>query len=169
MFLATGYLAASLRAPQLTLRYGRRVVGIGAITLACGHTALLLAVDHVGIGGSSAVLIPGLVLVGAGMGLCITPLTMIVLTVVDSHRAGAVGGTLSTTLQIGNSLGVAIIGVIFFDSLHHGIAHAFVLSLTELACLLLAVAGLSRLLPATIQDSQAEPPQGSTNQEGAVG
>jgi hypothetical protein len=38
--------------------------------------------------------------------------------------------------------------VIFFGALHQGYAHAFELSLAALAVLLLAVAGLSRLLPA---------------------
>ena len=49
--------------------------------------------------------------------------------------------------QVGNTLGVAVTGVIFFGALHAGYARAFELSLAELACLLLAVAGLPRLLP----------------------
>jgi hypothetical protein len=42
---------------------------------------------------------------------------------------------------------VAITGTIFFGSLSGGYAHAFELSMAELACLLLSVAALSRLLP----------------------
>jgi hypothetical protein len=37
--------------------------------------------------------------------------------------------------------------VIFFGALHAGYTHAFELSLTELACLLLTIAALTRLLP----------------------
>jgi MFS family permease len=145
--LAAAYMAASLRAPALTLRHGRRLIAVGAITLALGHISLLLAVERIGAGGSIAALIPGLLLVGAGMGLCITPLTTTVLSAADPHRAGAVSGTLSTMQQLGNSLGVAITGVIFFDTVHGGIAHAFELSVAELAALLVGVAAFSQLIP----------------------
>jgi EmrB/QacA subfamily drug resistance transporter len=145
--LAAAYMTASLRAPALTLRHGRRIIAVGAIILALGHISLLLAVDRIGTGGSIAVLTPGLLLVGAGMGLCITPLTTTVLSAADPQRAGAVSGTLSTMQQLGNSLGVAITGVIFFDTVHRGISHAFELSLAELAVLLVGVAALSQLIP----------------------
>jgi EmrB/QacA subfamily drug resistance transporter len=145
--MAAAYTAASLRAPALTLRFGRDLVGAGALTLALGHASLLLAVYAIGTEGRLAVLAPGLLLVGTGMGLCITPLTTTVLASVDPQRAGAISGTLSTMQQVGNALGVAITGVIFFDAIRSGIAHAFELSVGELALLLVAVAVLSRLLP----------------------
>jgi NAD(P)-dependent dehydrogenase (short-subunit alcohol dehydrogenase family) len=65
-----------------------------------------------------------------------------------AERLGAAAGVLSTMQQVGNALGVAVTGVIFFDALHRGFAHAFVLSVAELAALLLGVAALTRLLPA---------------------
>ena len=81
------------------------------------------------------------------MGLCITPLTTVVLASARPENAGAVSGALSTMQQIGNSIGVAVTGVIFFGAVRHGYAHAFGLSVIELGCVLLAVAALSRLLP----------------------
>jgi EmrB/QacA subfamily drug resistance transporter len=145
--LAAAYLAASVRAPALTQRYGRTLIGAGALTLAGGHLLLLMAVTATGANGSIAALIPGLILVGAGMGLCITPLTTVVLASARPESAGMVSGTLSTMQQIGNSVGVAVTGVIFFGAVRHGYAHAFGLSVIELGLILLAVAGLSRLLP----------------------
>jgi hypothetical protein len=50
--------------------------------------------------------------------------------------------------QTGNALGVPVTPVIFFGALSDGYAHAFELSLLELACVVLTVAGLTRLLPA---------------------
>ena len=50
-------------------------------------------------------------------------------------------------------LGVAIIGVIYFGATHSGLAGAFQLSLATLAIILVAVAVLTRLLPA--QGSQS--------------
>jgi EmrB/QacA subfamily drug resistance transporter len=145
--LAVAYLATSMRAPGLTLRFGRSLIAVGAVTLALGDIALLAAVH--GDAGSIALLAPGLVLVGAGMGLCITPLTTTVLSHADGERAGAVSGALATMQQIGNAVGVAVTGVIFFGALSSGYQRAFELALIELAALLLAVAALTRFLPRT--------------------
>ncbi len=146
--LAATYLGASMGAPALAERYGRRVLGIGALVLATGHGVLLAAVAAVGVGGSIAALVPGLMLIGAGMGLGIAPLATIILSGMKPQQAGAASGALSTMQQLGNALGVAVIGVIFFGALHSGFADAFELSLAALAVILVSVAALTRLLPA---------------------
>lgn len=145
--LAAAYLVTSMRAPALTLRFGRSLIAVGALTLAAGHGLVLLAVAAGG--GGIGWLVPGLVLAGAGMGLTITPLTTTVLAYASPERAGAVSGVLSTMQQVGGSLGVAVTGVFFFGSLHGtgGYAHGLELSLVQLGILLVAVAGLTRLLP----------------------
>jgi MFS family permease len=145
--LAVAYVAASMRAPALTTEYGRTVIATGALVLACGHGLLLAAVSDVGVGGSLAVLVPGLLLVGAGMGLVLTPLASTILSSLEPERAGAASGMLTTMQNVGNALGVAITGVIFFGALHSGYAPAFELALVELGGLLLLVAALTRLLP----------------------
>jgi hypothetical protein len=64
-----------------------------------------------------------------------------------------------TTMQnVGAAMGVAITGVIFFGALHGGYAHALELSLAQLAGLLLAVAALTRLLPAPERAVRASDP-----------
>ena len=145
--LAGAYVVAATFAPGLSARHGRALISRGALVLACGHLLLLLAVADVGIRGSIAILAPGLALVGAGMGLVLAPLASTILTTLDPDQAGAASGMLSTMQNVGNALGVAVTGVIFFGALHGGYAHAFELSVAELAVLLLAVAGVSRLLP----------------------
>jgi hypothetical protein len=50
--------------------------------------------------------------------------------------------------QIGNALGVAITGVIFYGTIN-SLPHAFELSLVELAAVSLVVAACARLLPNT--------------------
>ena len=148
--LAAAYLATSLRAPALTLRYGRSLITVGALVLAAGEGVLLLTIASVDSPDASTAfwLLPGMVLAGAGMGLAITPLATTVLAHVDPQRAGAVTGTLSTMQQVGNAVGVAVTGVIFFGSVSHGYTRAFELSLAQLCCLLVTVAALSRLMPA---------------------
>jgi MFS family permease len=112
------------------------------------HAVLLAAVSDIGVGVSIVALVPGPVLIGAGMGLVIVPLTSTIMGGVAPEQAGAVSGALSTMQNVGGALGVAITGVIFFGALHSGYAHALELSLAELAALLLTVASLTRLIPA---------------------
>lgn len=151
--LAVAYVAASARAPALTERYGRRLLGVGALVLAAGHGLMLAAVAEVGVGGSIAPLAPGLVLIGGGMGLLIVPLTTIIMSGMQPEHAGAASGALATMQNLGGALGVAVTGAIFFGALPGGYAHAFELSLIQLAGLLLGVALLTRLLPAREQPS----------------
>jgi EmrB/QacA subfamily drug resistance transporter len=146
--LAGAYLVASAYAPGLTPRLGRRLPAIGGLVLAAGHGLLALSVADIGVGGSIALLVPGMLLEGAGMGLVITPLTSTVLGNLEPHNAGAAAGALSTMQQVGNALGVAVTGVIFFGALDRGFGHAFEVSLIELAVLGATVTALTRLLPA---------------------
>jgi predicted MFS family arabinose efflux permease len=81
------------------------------------------------------------------MGLVLAPLATVILQTLEPDRAGAASGMLTTMQNVGNALGVAVTGVIFFGPLHSGYAAAFELALAELALLLVAVAALSRLLP----------------------
>jgi EmrB/QacA subfamily drug resistance transporter len=150
--LAAAYLVASARAPQLTVRLGRRLPILGAIVLAAGHGLLAGTVFDVGTGRSVSLLAPALVLIGTGMGLVLTPLTSTVLENLAPERAGAASGALSTMQQVGNALGVAITGVIFYGAVKHGLSHAFEISLVELAAVSVAVAACSRLLPGSASE-----------------
>jgi EmrB/QacA subfamily drug resistance transporter len=142
--LAAAYLAASMRAAALLARFGRSVVVAGALALAAGHLATVVALaEDAGIAG----VVPGLVLAGTGMGLCLAPITATVLASVDPQRAGAVGGLMSTLQQVGNSVGVAVVGLVFFGTAGSGYDRAFGLSSLLLAVLLVAVAGCAARLP----------------------
>jgi EmrB/QacA subfamily drug resistance transporter len=143
--LAAGYLLTSFRAPALTVRFGRSVIAGGALLGAAGDGALYLAAGH---GGPVAWLFPGLVLLGAGQGLCVTPLTTTVLSHAEPASAGSLSGALSTAQQVGNSIGVAITGVLFFGAVDRGYNLAFERSVLQMGALLLAVAALTRLMPA---------------------
>jgi MFS family permease len=142
--LAAGYLLTSFRAPALTVRFGRSAIAAGAVLAAAGDGALYLAAGH---GGPVAWLFPGLVLLGAGQGLCITPLTTTVLSHAGPASAGSVAGALSTAQQVGNSIGVAVTGVLFFGAVSHGYDLAFERSVLQMGALLLVVAALTRLMP----------------------
>jgi EmrB/QacA subfamily drug resistance transporter len=145
--LAGAYLLASAAAPGLAERHGRRVLTVGASVLAGGHGSLLAAVTVVGGGGSVLALAPGLMLAGAGMGLAIAPLATLVLAAVPEREAGSASGLLATAQNVGNAIGVAVIGAIYFGAASAGVAHAFRLSLAALAIVLAGVAALTQRLP----------------------
>jgi EmrB/QacA subfamily drug resistance transporter len=145
--LAVAYVVTSGPAPALTDRFGRAVVAVGGAALTLGLVALALAVSEVGTSGTLVALVPGLVLVGAGIGLCFTPLTSTVLKNVDPARGGSASGAMSTMQQVGYSLGVAITGVVYFGASDGGVSHAFELSLVQLAAVAAGIVVTSRLLP----------------------
>jgi predicted MFS family arabinose efflux permease len=81
------------------------------------------------------------------MGLVLAPLAGTILRTLEPQRAGAASGMLTTVQNVGNALGVALTGVIFFAALHSGYGHAFELTAGALALLQVGVAAASRLLP----------------------
>jgi EmrB/QacA subfamily drug resistance transporter len=145
--LAASYLLVSLRAPALSLRFGRDVVTFGAATLVVGYGVLVAGTAIAGRHASLVALFPGLLLVGAGMALCLAPLATTVLMSVHPERAGMASGLMSTMQQVGNSIGVAVVSVVFFDNVSGGYPHAFELASVTLAALLAVVALLTRSLP----------------------
>ena len=64
----------------------------------------------------------------------------------DARTAGSVSGALSTAQQVGNSIGVAVSGVVFYGLLARGYPTAFGSSQAQLGVLLLAVAALTLTL-----------------------
>jgi hypothetical protein len=91
--------------------------------------------------------------VGAGQGLSIAPLTTTVMSHSTPAGAGAISGPLSTMQQVGNAVGVAVTGAVFYGAIGGGYAQAFGRSLLELAVLLTGVALLARALPGRRADT----------------
>jgi MFS family permease len=145
--LAAAYLTVSLRAPALTARFGRDLIALGAGLLVAGYVLIAAAALYGSVHGSVLMFAPGLLLVGAGQGLCITPLTVTVMSALDPARAGSASGLLSTMQQVGNSIGVAVTGVILFGLLDGGLDEAFAASAGEFAVLAAVVIALTRLMP----------------------
>lgn len=147
--LAAGYLGASIGAEALAPRFGRQVLAAGGIVRATALTGLALTVAAIGTGGSALLLVPALAVDGIGMGLLTAPLVATVVGAMDPRHAGAASGVLSTAQQVGNTIGVAAIGAIFYGAIGPSgdYAGAFELALVAVAAVCLAVAALVQLLP----------------------
>jgi EmrB/QacA subfamily drug resistance transporter len=147
-FEGLGFLITTMTAGALVARYGRRVLAAGALVRAVALVSAYLAVGHLGTHGSLAWLAGSLVLDGAGMGLVMGPIIGIVLATVAPRNAGAASGVLASAQQVGNALGVALIGVIFFGALDagHAVPDAFRTALLWLAGGSVLVAAMIQIL-----------------------
>jgi EmrB/QacA subfamily drug resistance transporter len=146
-FLPVGiaFLLTSLLGAPIARRLGRNSISIGAALMAVSEVVLALVA---GAAGASAALIAPLAAVGCAMGIVMTPLISRVLSGIHPDHAGSASGVLSTMQQVGNSLGVALIGVVFYGALSAGAGygHAFQFGMGYTAVMALVVAFLARLL-----------------------
>jgi len=143
--LAVGFFATSMTAKKLAARLGPQLIAAGALLLAMGH-ALMIAVVLMHPGGVVVPwLLPVLFLQGSGLGMIIAPLMSVVLASVPAAHAGVAAGVASTVQQVGNSLGVALIGILFYAGWAQP-QFAFVASTVYLLLLALVVAVLFQRL-----------------------
>jgi EmrB/QacA subfamily drug resistance transporter len=112
-----GVLVASGAAARLAPKFGRGVTMTGAVVMAVGMIGLIATVHHYGSAVTTWEMVPGLLVAGLGMGAVLAPLADILLDGVQPQDAGSSSGVFNTSLQLGASVGVALIGVIFFGLL----------------------------------------------------
>jgi EmrB/QacA subfamily drug resistance transporter len=146
--MGVGYMVSSSCARLVAARIGKQTIALGGLLRVVGLVLEIVTVAHLGVGGNVAWLIPALIIDGAGMGFGVAPLAATVLARITPHHAGAAAGVLTTGLQVGNAIGVSLVGVIFYGALtHHGYATAFQSSLYYLIVIGGALALLVQLLP----------------------
>ncbi|MFG3437923.1 MFS transporter [Nonomuraea sp. NPDC047897] len=118
---AIGSLVTSGIGVQFAHRFGRVLLAGGALTLAVSQVVLLLVLGD-GTEPAYWSLAAPLFLGGLGLGLTAPSLINVILAGVPVRDAGAAGGVLTTVTQIGNALGVAVLGVVFFTRLDDSLA-----------------------------------------------
>lgn len=148
--MGVGYLLASMAAAKVAQRLGRQTPAAGALLMAASLVVLIVEVRSSGTTGSLLALLPALALDGAGMGLVIGPLAGAALGSVAPEHTGAASGVVSTVMQVGGAIGVAVVGIVFYRALgavptSAGYVHAFTASLEVLVGVAVAVAGLLQL------------------------
>jgi Na+/melibiose symporter-like transporter len=103
----------SLAAPRLVPRLGRHILSLGYLIIAVGLAAVVLSV-HASGRLSVWTLAPALVIVGAGQGLSMSSLIGSVLSGVRPEDTGSAAGALTTSFQVGQTLGIAVVGAVYF-------------------------------------------------------
>ena len=149
---AIGFFITSLTAPRFIPLLGRHVLTVGYIIAAFGFAATAATVHAAGGHLHGYELAPSLLIAGLGMGFGMSPLVGTIIAGLQPSEAGSGAGIVTTTLQIGYVLGIAVISLLFFAVLGDrgpGAAYAdtFAITLTCSALLMLVAAFLVRRLP----------------------
>ena len=110
-----GILAASLTAEQLARRYSQRaLIAVGFVTTTVGTALLLVMVTGTQSGWS---FVPGLLLIGLGLGVMLTPSVNVVQSAFSESRQGEISGLSRCISNLGSSLGTAVAGTILVAGL----------------------------------------------------
>lgn len=150
--LAVGFFATSMTSARIGALLGRQAIAIGALLLAAGHGLQYLVVS--GMAHASGGTVPWLALIllieGAGIGMVMAPLVAKSLSTLAPADAGVASGVLAMMQQVGNAVGVAAIGILFYGAADAGssaaITRGFGFGLIYLAALALEVAFLYQFL-----------------------
>jgi MFS family permease len=148
-----GVLASSLAAERLAKRRPQRtLIMVGFVVTAAG-IGLLLAL----VGASSRVVAfaPGLLLIGLGLGVMLTPSVNLVQSSFPEQQQGEISGLSRSVSNLGSSFGTAIAGTILVSDLASGNTTYVI------AMVVLAVLALIGLAAATRLPTQAEPDRGA--------
>jgi MFS family permease len=146
-----GILVSSLAAERLAKRHTqRRLILAGFLTTLCGIVLLLAMVYGSPSGWAFA---PGLLFIGLGVGVMLTPSVNLVQSSFPDERQGEISGLSRSVSNLGSSLGTAVAGTILVAGL---VERSY-----ALAMITLAMVGMIGLV-ATVLLPDEPVPQGST-------
>lgn len=110
MPMAVAMMAASGLAPRLTPRIGARATMATGILLAGAGLALMAGT--VSVDGGYPSVLPGMLAMGIGMGLAMTPSTEAITGSLPRERQGVASALNDVTREFGTALGVALLGAL---------------------------------------------------------
>jgi MFS family permease len=144
-----GVLATSLAAERLAKRAPQRTLIMAGFVLTGAGIGLLLAL----VGASSRVIAfaPGLLLIGLGLGVMLTPSVNLVQSSFPERLQGEISGLSRSVSNLGSSFGTAIAGTILVSDLGSGNT-SYVIALVFLA--VLAIVGLAAAIRLPAPDPQ---------------
>jgi MFS family permease len=142
-----GILVSSLAAERLAKRYAQRTLIVtGFVVTIAGIVVLLFLVRG---WDSLAAFVPGLLLIGLGIGGMLTPSVNVVQSSFPERFQGEISGLSRSVSNLGSSLGTAIAGTILVSDLASG-RHAYAIAMATLAAIGLVGLVAALRLPRTI-------------------
>jgi len=110
MPMALLMMSASGLAPLAAARVGSRTTMASGIFLS--GAGLVLMATFVSVDGGYLSVLPGMLVMGAGMGLTMTPSTEAITTALPRERQGVASALNDVTRELGTALGVALLGAV---------------------------------------------------------
>ncbi|MGA5498751.1 MFS transporter [Streptomyces cinereoruber] len=110
MPMALAMMASSGLAPKLAAGIGARMTMVAGITLAGAGMALMALL--VSVSGGYLSVLPGLLAMGIGMGLSMTPSTEAITGSLPREKQGVASALNDVTREFGTALGVALLGAL---------------------------------------------------------
>jgi predicted MFS family arabinose efflux permease len=140
-----GVLASSLAAERLAKKHFQKTLIAAGVGLTAAGVALRLALVNA-VSSSDWAFAPGLLLIGLGLGVMLTPSVNIVQSAFPEQKQGEISGLSRSISNLGSSFGTAIAGTILISNLASGNG-TYVVSMIVLAAVALAGLGIAVLLP----------------------
>ena len=146
---------------RLLARFGRRVLVAGGLIDAAGMVMLGVGLSASWPHPSGLALVPGMMVIGLGQGLLMSPIFGVLLSDVPAHLAGAGSGVTATMQQSSLALGVATVGSGYLTLTGDiGALHATLVILGVITAILILMAGLCvRLLRTSPSPPHRAPPR----------
>ncbi|WP_033822080.1 MFS transporter [Kitasatospora sp. MBT63] len=150
-----GILATSLAAERLARRYAQRTLILAGFAGTIAGILVLILI----VGGSPSpwAFAPGLLLIGLGLGLMLTPSVNIVQSSFPEEQQGEISGLSRSISNLGSSLGTAVAGTILVAGLTSHAYAAAMITLAAVGIVGLAAAALLPPVPTTAPDQYAGP------------
>ena len=148
---SVGAVLAAGVAAALVSRVGRLLPLIGGVFISGGTAATIWVLHREGGDYSGWDSVIPMAVAGVGLALTLVPLLDIALATIGGRDSGAASGVINTFQQVGGAVGVAVVGVVFFDNAGRytpdDLLHALVLAATVPVVGYALVAAASFLLP----------------------
>ncbi|AYC39862.1 MFS transporter [Streptomyces griseorubiginosus] len=137
-----GLLASSLSAERLARRYAQRTLIMAGFVVSIAGVVVLIVLA--GSFSTAWAFVPGLLLIGLGLGVMLTPSVNVVQSSFPEERQGEISGLSRSVSNLGSSFGTAIAGTILVAGLSKG---AYATAMITLASLALTGLTAAALLP----------------------
>jgi MFS family permease len=142
-----GLLLSSLGAERFAKRRAQRTLIMAGFIATAAGIVLLLTLS--GLGAGIWAFLPGLFLIGLGIGLMLTPSVNVVQSSFPDERQGEISGLSRSVSNLGSSLGTAIAGTILVAELTRVPERSYALALAVLAAISLIGLAAAFFLPRT--------------------
>jgi MFS family permease len=150
-----GILVSSLAAGRLARRFQQRsLILVGFVTTIVGVVVLLALVK----GSPSAwAFAPGLLLIGLGLGVMLTPSVNVVQSAFPERLQGEISGLSRSVSNLGSSMGTAVAGTILVSGIVSDPKLSYALAMMTVALIGLVGLGATILLPTTRTTPAVDP------------